>query len=53
MNTNKKAFKFYNSLAPGYQKSYLRWLATAKTTPTVLKRVSLIIDLCENEIKTR
>ena len=50
---NKKAFQFYNSLTPGYQKSHLRWLATAKTTPTVLKRVSIIIDLCENEIKTR
>ncbi len=50
---NNKAFIFYKTLAPGYQKSYLRWLATAKTEPTIIKRVNEIIRLCENEIKTR
>ncbi|EDM44657.1 hypothetical protein SCB49_13835 [unidentified eubacterium SCB49] len=52
-NENQKAFNFYNTLAPSYQKNYLRWLVTAKTEPTILKRVSEIIRLCENHIKTR
>lgn len=52
-NANPKAFEFYKSLTPGYQKSYLRWLASAKTEPTVLKRVAAIIGLCKNNIKFR
>lgn len=50
---NQKAFAFYESLTPGYQKSHLRWLATAKTEATILKRVAEIIKLCDEEIKTR
>lgn len=50
---NQKAFSFYKSLTPGYQKSHLRWLATAKTEATILKRVAEIVRLCNDEIKTR
>lgn len=50
---NLKAFEFYKTLSPGYQKSHLRWLATAKTEPTVLKRITEIIRMCEEERKFR
>ena len=50
---NTKAFDFYKSLTPGYQKSHLRWLVTAKTEPTIIKRVEAIIKMCEEEIKSR
>ena len=52
-DNNAKAFAFYKNLAPGYQKSHLRWLATAKTEPTILKRIAEIIRMCEEGIKTR
>ncbi len=47
------AFAFYKNLTPGYQKSHLRWLATAKTQPTIIKRVAEIIRMCEEKIKSR
>ncbi|GEQ85933.1 hypothetical protein ULMS_14410 [Patiriisocius marinistellae] len=50
---NKDAFAFYKSITPGYQKNYLRWLATAKKEETQLKRIAEIIKLCENKVKSR
>jgi len=50
---NSDAFDFYNSLTPGYQKSHLRWLATAKTHATILKRVAAIITMCVEKKKGR
>lgn len=52
-HANQKAFSFYKSLAPGYQKSYLRWLATAKREETKEKRIAEIIRLCKQGIKSR
>ncbi len=52
-NENKEAFDFYQSLTPGYQKSHLRWLATAKREETQLTRIAEIIKLCKNKIKSR
>lgn len=52
-DTNSDAFAFYTSLTPGYQKSYLRWIASAKREETKLKRITEIIRLCKQHIKSR
>lgn len=50
---NIEAYNFFQSLTPGYQKSHLRWLATAKRQETQNKRIATIISLCEQKIKSR
>jgi uncharacterized protein YdeI (YjbR/CyaY-like superfamily) len=50
---NTKAFDNYQNFAPSYRKSYLYWLNQAKREETRQKRIQDIIDLCENNIKSR
>ena len=50
---NPKAFANYNSFAPSYRKSYLYWLQQAKRTETKEKRITEIIQLCNQNIKSR
>ena len=50
---NKTAFKNYQSFSFTYRKSYLYWLNQAKRETTRNKRISEIIKLCENNIKSR
>lgn len=50
---NQKAFKNFQSFAPGYQKSYLSWLHQAKRIETKEKRITEIIRLCDLNQKTR
>lgn len=51
---NKKgAFQNYQNFAPGYRKSYLSWLHSAKREETRKKRIAQIIELCANNIKSR
>lgn len=50
---NPKAFENYQNFAPSYRKSYLYWLNHAKREDTRQKRIKKIIDLCENNIKSR
>lgn len=50
---NKTAFTNYKNFAPSYRKSYLYWLKQAKREVTRNKRVSEIIKLCNNNIKSR
>lgn len=52
-NRNKLAYTNYKNFSPGYQKSYLSWLFSAKREATRDKRIAEIIDLCEKNIKTR
>ncbi len=47
------AFKNYKSFAPSYRKSYLYWLNQAKRMETRQKRITEIISLCEQNIKSR
>jgi len=47
------AFKNYQNFAPSYRKGYLSWLYQAKRETTKLKRISEIIKLCEENIKSR
>lgn len=47
------AFTNYSNFSPSYKKSYLYWLNQAKREQTRVKRISEIINLCLNNIKSR
>jgi uncharacterized protein YdeI (YjbR/CyaY-like superfamily) len=50
---NPVAFSNYQNFAPSYRKSYLYWLNQAKREETRKKRITEIIQLCANNIKSR
>jgi len=50
---NPKAYANYLSFAPSYKKNYLYWLYSAKRDATKTKRITEIIRLCANNIKSR
>ncbi|MGD1945363.1 MAG: YdeI family protein [Croceivirga sp.] len=52
-DTNKKAFNNYNEFTQGQRKSYLYWLNQAKREETRQKRITEIVLLCEQGIKSR
>ena len=50
---NKTAFKNYTNFAPSYRKNYLYWLNQAKRVETRQKRITEIINLCKENIKSK
>ena len=50
---NLTAFNNYQNFAPSYKKSYLYWLKQAKREATKEKRMTEILRLCEQNIKSR
>ncbi len=50
---NQMAYTNYQNFAPSYRKSYLYWLNQAKRQTTRGKRITEIIQLCANNIKSR
>ncbi|RXG16118.1 putative protein YdeI (YjbR/CyaY-like superfamily) [Leeuwenhoekiella aestuarii] len=50
---NPKAYTNYLGFSKGYRKSYLYWLNQAKREETRKKRITQIIELCEENIKQR
>lgn len=48
-----KAYKNYQNFSPSYRKSYLYWLNQAKRETTREKRITEIIRLCNENIKSR
>ncbi len=50
---NPQAFTNYQNFAPSYRKSYLYWLNQAKREATRQQRISEIVQLCTNNIKSR
>lgn len=48
---NKRAWKNFNDLAPGYRKRYVRWLLDAKREATRERRLVEAIRLLENNEK--
>jgi uncharacterized protein YdeI (YjbR/CyaY-like superfamily) len=52
-NKNPEAFTNYQNFSPSYRKSYLYWLNQAKREETRKKRITEIIQLCANNIKSR
>lgn len=47
LKANKKAWKYFNDLAPGYRKEYILWLLNAKKEETKQKRLKEVIKLLE------
>lgn len=52
-DNNTKAFDNYKNFAPSYRKSYLYWIKQAKREATRQKRITEIIQLCNDNIKSR
>jgi uncharacterized protein YdeI (YjbR/CyaY-like superfamily) len=52
-NSNPEANNNYKNFSPGYRKSYLSWLHSAKRQSTRDKRIFEIILLCEANVKQR
>lgn len=50
---NKTASDNYQNFSPSYRKSYLYWLNQAKREETRTTRILQIIQLCEQNIKSR
>lgn len=50
---SKTALNNYNNFSPSYRKSYLYWLNQAKREETRQIRITEIIKLCEQNIKSR
>lgn len=46
--SNKKAWKYFLSLAPSYQKISIHWIVGAKQEATKIKRLHIIINDSEN-----
>ena len=50
---NSTAFKNYGNFTKGQRKSYLYWLNQAKRVETRKKRITEIVQLCSENIKSR
>ncbi|MEW4924797.1 YdeI/OmpD-associated family protein [Algibacter sp. 2305UL17-15] len=50
---NERAFENFQNFSKGYRKAYLSWLHSAKREATRKKRITQIIELCANNIKSR
>ncbi|MGA9639557.1 YdeI/OmpD-associated family protein [Flavobacterium sp.] len=50
---NELAYSNYLGFSPSYKKSYLYWLNQAKRNETRQARITAIIDLCAQNIKSR
>lgn len=49
----KAAFDNYQNFSPSYRKSYLYWLNQAKREETRITRITEILNLCQQNIKSR
>lgn len=52
-DNNLEAYENYQNFSPSYRKSYLYWLNQAKRETTREKRITEIIRLCAENIKSR
>ena len=50
---NKAAFENYQNFSPSYRKGYLYWLNQAKRAETRNSRIAIIINLCQENKKSR
>jgi uncharacterized protein YdeI (YjbR/CyaY-like superfamily) len=51
LNKNKTAKKNFENLSVSYRKQYLGWLGSAKTDKTRRKRIALIVERAEKNLK--
>jgi len=52
-STNKKAWDFFQSLPPSYQKPAINWVMSAKAENTSIKRLNELINDSENGQKIK
>jgi uncharacterized protein YdeI (YjbR/CyaY-like superfamily) len=52
-DNSRKAYKNYQNFSPSYRKSYLYWLHQAKRETTREIRITEIIRLCSENVKSR
>ena len=50
---NKKAWKFFQSMAPSYQNTAIHWVMSAKQEITKVKRLDELMRDCEEERKIK
>lgn len=51
IKTNKKAWTFFQELAPGYTKQSVHWVMSAKQEATRQRRLRILIESCEENKK--
>jgi uncharacterized protein YdeI (YjbR/CyaY-like superfamily) len=51
IKANKKAFTFFENLAPGYKKHTIWWVMSAKREATQIKRLTILIESAEQGLK--
>lgn len=51
LKKNKKAWTFFRELAPGYTRTSVHWVMSAKREETRQRRLKILIESCENEEK--
>ncbi|KAA3614853.1 MAG: bacteriocin-protection protein [Calditrichaeota bacterium] len=51
IKVNIKAYKFYKELAPSYKKATIHWIVSAKKEETKLRRLQILIQSCEENLK--
>jgi len=51
IKSNKKAWSFYQTLAPSYKKATSWWIMSAKKEETRLRRLDILIQSCTEEQK--
>jgi uncharacterized protein YdeI (YjbR/CyaY-like superfamily) len=52
LRKNKTAFNNFQNFPVSTRRLYLQWLINAKREETCLRRISKILELAENNIKT-
>lgn len=51
LKANKRAWDFFQELAPGYTKTSVHWVMSAKREDTRQRRLKVLIESCEKEQK--
>ena len=46
LNDEPAALKYFKSLPPSHQNWFSNWVKSAKTQPTVTKRIAVIVNAC-------
>lgn len=51
LRANPKAWEFYQELAPGYRKTSIHWVMSAKREATRNKRAQILLESCSQGLK--
>lgn len=51
LKSNEKAWQFFQDLAPGYTKTSVHWVMSAKQEKTRQRRLKVLIESCEEQKK--